>query len=230
MARRPVKKPKPAPDLPILQLKVRLLDISPSAWRRLLVQASTTLQELHGILQVALGWEGIHLYRFDLRAVGYGSTELALVSPRVVLDTFRLRIGGKLRYTYDMGAFWRHELRVEDRLAAQPDAVYPVCIGGEHPCPPEGCGGPAGYRERQDDLVGWDAWEDLAEMTEVLAAVARDRTTAVLDDPDVRDRFERTLARTRARERFRPKEFSRIQINERFRAEEHKPLMHQQVW
>jgi len=70
MARRPVKKPKPAPDRPILQLKVCLLDVSPSAWRRLLVQASTTLQERHGILQVALGWEGIHLYRFDLRAVG----------------------------------------------------------------------------------------------------------------------------------------------------------------
>jgi len=58
----------------------------------------------------------------------------------------------------------------------------------------------------------------------------RDRTTAVLDDPDVRGRFERTVARTRARERFRPKEFSRIQVNDRFRAEEHKRLMHQQVW
>ena len=46
----------------IVQLKVRLLGISPMIWRRVLVPASVSLQELHGILQVGMGWEGIHLY------------------------------------------------------------------------------------------------------------------------------------------------------------------------
>ena len=62
----------------IVQLKVRLLGISPMIWRRLLVPASMTLQELHGVLQVAMGWEGIHLFSFDIHAVGYGSFELSL--------------------------------------------------------------------------------------------------------------------------------------------------------
>ena len=46
----------------ILQLKVRLLGISPMIWRRVLVPASVTLHEPHGILQVSMGWEGVHLY------------------------------------------------------------------------------------------------------------------------------------------------------------------------
>ena len=55
--------------LQIYQLKVRLLGISPMIWRRVLVPASTTLRDLHGILQVAMGWEGIHLFLFDVHAV-----------------------------------------------------------------------------------------------------------------------------------------------------------------
>ena len=46
----------------IVQLKVRLLGLSPMIWRRVLAPESVTLRELHGILQVAMGWEGIHLY------------------------------------------------------------------------------------------------------------------------------------------------------------------------
>jgi hypothetical protein len=42
----------------ILQVKVWLLDISPMVWRRLLLPSSYTLRELHGVIQVAMGWEG----------------------------------------------------------------------------------------------------------------------------------------------------------------------------
>ncbi|SDX62078.1 pRiA4b ORF-3-like protein [Ruegeria halocynthiae] len=67
------------------QLKVRLLGISPMIWRRVLVSESTTLRELHGILQVAMGWEGIHLFVFDIHAVRYGSSELQAGNPDVPL-------------------------------------------------------------------------------------------------------------------------------------------------
>jgi hypothetical protein len=45
----------------IIQFKVWLQGISPMVWRRLQVPASSSLQELHGVIQVAMGWEGIHL-------------------------------------------------------------------------------------------------------------------------------------------------------------------------
>lgn len=50
------------------RLKVWLLGVSPMLWRRLRVPSGSTLRELHGIVQVAMGWEGIHLYQFCLRA------------------------------------------------------------------------------------------------------------------------------------------------------------------
>ena len=44
-----------------LQLKARLSGISPMIWRRVLVPETMSLHELHGVLQVAMGWEAIHL-------------------------------------------------------------------------------------------------------------------------------------------------------------------------
>ena len=57
----------------IYQLKVRLLGISPMIWRRVRVLDSTTLRELHGSLQVAMGWEDLHLYAFEIDAVPSGA-------------------------------------------------------------------------------------------------------------------------------------------------------------
>jgi len=41
----------------IVQIKVWLLGISPMVWRRLLVPSTCILRELHGVIQVAMGWE-----------------------------------------------------------------------------------------------------------------------------------------------------------------------------
>ncbi len=54
-----------------MQVKVWLLGLSPMVWRRLLVPHTCTLRELHGMIQVAMGWEGIHLYQFCLRSRRY---------------------------------------------------------------------------------------------------------------------------------------------------------------
>jgi Plasmid pRiA4b ORF-3-like protein len=77
----------------ILQVKVWLTGISPMIWCRVLVPTTFTLRELHGVIQVAMGWEGIHLYDFHLRATRYGSWELAASSEVVgfIATAFRLR-------------------------------------------------------------------------------------------------------------------------------------------
>ena len=49
-----------SPACPILQLKMRLLGISPMIWRQVLVPVSLTIQELHGVIQADMGWEGLH--------------------------------------------------------------------------------------------------------------------------------------------------------------------------
>ena len=102
----------------VLQIKVWLIGISPMVWRRVLVPAAFTLRELHGVIQVAMGWEGFHLFQFCLRAVRYGSWELSASSPDVTLAALRLRKGARFIYEYDLNIPWRHEVRIEDRLAA----------------------------------------------------------------------------------------------------------------
>jgi len=82
-------------------------------WRRVLVSDSTTLRELHGILQVAMGWVGILLFVFDLLAVRYGSFELHAGNPDVPLLQFGFRENDRFSYVYDMGNNWEHEIRVE---------------------------------------------------------------------------------------------------------------------
>src|SRR4051794_21877903 len=84
--RRPAAKKVETLASPILQLKVRLLDLSPMVWRRVLVPASFTLRELHGVIQVAMGWESLHLYCFHIRAVQYGSFDLCVQSRLWCMD------------------------------------------------------------------------------------------------------------------------------------------------
>jgi hypothetical protein len=146
----------------ILQIKVWLTGISPMVWRRVLVPASFTLRELHGVIQVAMGWDGIHLYDFQLRAVRYGSRELSASSPDVTLAALRFRKGARFIYEYDLNIPWRHEVRVEDRLEPEARKTYPVCTGGGGACPPEDCGGPESFMARRDDRFSFDALEDQA--------------------------------------------------------------------
>ena len=100
----------------ILQVKVWLVGISPMVWRRVLVPTTFTLRELHGVIQVVMGWEGIHLDDFHLRAARYGSWEAAASSPDVTLAALRFRKGARFIYEYDLNIPWRHEVRIEDRL------------------------------------------------------------------------------------------------------------------
>ncbi len=213
----------------IVQLKVRLLGISPMIWRRLLVPASMTLQELHGVLQVAMGWEGIHLFSFDIHAVGYGSFELSLADPRVALGSFDLRKNDKVSYVYDMGDHWEHEIRVEEFGKSAPKKSYPICIGGSGTCPPEDCGGPHGFLERRDEADGYDAWQDMGLMVEWLDDVMQPANPHQTVRDVLTDDIEAAMHRVIAREPYQTGKFSRKLVNEAFRAERHRELMHQQL-
>jgi hypothetical protein len=61
-----------APPGEVLQLRAVLRGISPLIWRRLRVQRDTSIAHLHHILQVAFGWEDMHLHRFGIRGLAYG--------------------------------------------------------------------------------------------------------------------------------------------------------------
>jgi hypothetical protein len=213
----------------VLQVKVWLVGISPMAWRRILVPASFTLRELHGVIQVAMGWNGIHLYVFRLRAARYGSWELSASSPDVTLADLRFRKGTRLIYEYDLNIPWRHEVRIEDRLEPEARKTYPVCTGGDGACPPEDCSGPESFMNHRNDWLSFEAFEDLDTMVEVLQdVVQKDESEKIALDQETRWRLEGAVERASAREEAQGRPFSRRDVNARIRAGEHHTLMHQQ--
>ena len=213
----------------ILQVKVWLTGISPMVWRGVLVPSSFTLRELHGVIQVAMGWEGIHLYDFHLRAAHYGSWEVGASSPDVTLAALSIRKGARFIYKYDLNIPWRHEVRIKERLEPDARKTYPVCTGGGGACPPEDCGGPESFMARRDDRFSFDALEDLDTVVEVLQQVAlKDESEPLALDQDARWRLEEALERAKAREEAQGRPFSRRDINASLRDGEHLNLMHQQ--
>ncbi len=211
----------------IFQIKIRLLGISPMIWRRVLVSTSFTLHELHGVIQTVMGWEGLHLFQFKVRAVAYGSFDLMVEDPAVPLESFGFRKDAKLAYIYDMGAWWEHELRIEERLEAGAGKRYPICTGGSGTCPPEDCGGPEGFLARCDEASGYDAWQDVSVMAEWLNDVAINRNAEMMKDRDRLDELEQAAERMAARKPYLSGKFSRAEANARFREDEHRRLMHQ---
>ena len=213
----------------VVQVKAWLLGISPMVWRRLLVPDTCTLRELHGVIQVAMGWEGIHLYQFCLRSRRYGSWEVSASSPDVTLAELKLRRGVRFTYEYDLNIPWRHEVRIEEnRLEAEPGKVLPRCMAGDGACPPEDCGGPWGYLAGLDDASSWDALEDLHTMADILREAMLENRPEVLRDEDKRWQLENALERAKARERARGCPFVQRSVNARLRKGEHLVLMHQQ--
>jgi hypothetical protein len=156
----------------VFRLHVALEDVTPPVWRKLLVPSNITLADLHTAVNEVMGWTNSHLHQFILRDRRFGdvtmpdSEELELEDERKVrLDDL---IGEKqsIGYEYDFGDGWRHEVKVEKKLALDARLPYPLCVGGARACPPEDCGGTGGYEHllevlkdeqdpEHDDTITW---------------------------------------------------------------------------
>ena len=136
----------------IYQLKVTIRDIRPPIWRRVLVESSTTLSQLHLIIQAAMGWYNCHLHSFSIQGIEYGQPEpdygLELRDEnKAKLANLIKQEKAKFFYTYDFGDSWEHTILVEKILPKKPKVSYPLCIKAKRACPPESCGGAWGYME-----------------------------------------------------------------------------------
>ncbi|MCU1689493.1 MAG: hypothetical protein JWN20_1421 [Jatrophihabitantaceae bacterium] len=160
---KPPSKPSPKAG-PAVQLNVRLRDVEPPIWRRIMVPGQSTLLELHSLLQIAMGWQGGHLHQFDIGDELYGDVS----DPEAeVLDERRMTVAaaaasGSFVYEYDFGDGWKHDIRVESADAVG-DAGSTRILDGARACPPEDCGGPGGYADLLEALADPDH-EEHADM------------------------------------------------------------------
>lgn len=131
------------------RLKITLRGSKPPIWRRLEVPSDITLEELHRVVQTAFGWEDYHLWVFETRSGDYGMADPELghrsAAARKLQDV-AAGAGARIRYRYDFGDDWAHEVLVEDVLVAEPGVDYPRVVAGRRAGPPEDCGGIWGYQ------------------------------------------------------------------------------------
>lgn len=157
--------------IPVYQLRVRLREISPEIWRRLLVRSDSTIANLHYTLQIVMWWSNFHLHQFIIHGKHYGVAKIGGMlfsdDPRQVrLEDFRFRINERFLYEYDFGDLWQHEIRVEKKLPIDPKKIYLVCTGGARLTPPEDCGGPWAYMALRQQYSLYNITDRLLEIAE----------------------------------------------------------------
>jgi hypothetical protein len=136
--------------VPTYQLSVTLQGSDPAIWRQIQVPATITLERLHRVLQVAMGWEDDHLHQFIAGNKQYGAPmpgDLIRVRDESQARLYRVlpRPRARMLYEYDFGDGWIHEIVLEEVLRPEQAIEHPVCSAGERACPPEDCGGIWGY-------------------------------------------------------------------------------------
>lgn len=158
----------------ILQLKIQLRGSKPPVWRRLLVKDSTTLGDLHSIIQIVMGWTDSHLHSFLYRGEEYGTPDPEFDFGDEIKDENRYKVGSllknpkdKMTYTYDFGDNWEHIITLEEILDECKEPFIPVCTTGKKACPPENCGGMVGYYGMLNELKDRDS-KDIEEIREWL--------------------------------------------------------------
>jgi len=94
----------------IYQLKVVLLGISPMIWRRLLVKSDSTIEDLHYIIQIAMGWEDIHNLLDNTSILAEHEKKPCLEAKKLskMLEEFRTYILNNGAYIPNYGERWRY--------------------------------------------------------------------------------------------------------------------------
>ena len=179
------------PETPFYLIRIQLRHAHRPIWREVEVPALIRLSDLHDVIQAAMGWADVHLHEFvfgkrrfiapDSEIEAFGSEE---DERTVALGDLLKKARQKLRYIYDFGDNWEHEVILKKRLGNKPwNALR--CVAGEGACPEEDCGGVWGHEaicaaiESRDDAraseyeglvsVGYDpAAFDLEEVNEDL--------------------------------------------------------------
>ncbi len=144
----------------LFTVMLALDDLEPLIWRRLAVAGDVTLDELHGVLQEAMGWTDSHLHRFVMGPGERDHGRLPFVEPYaesegddgiverdIRLDQVLAEEGDRLYYDYDFGDGWEHTITVEAVKPLEDDSPRATCLDGARACPPEDVGGVPGYEE-----------------------------------------------------------------------------------
>ncbi len=141
----------------IYQLKITLAGVKPPVWRRIKINGKATFGDLHEVIQCVMGWENAHLFDFKNKDytivhgeeeddfMGFGKAK-GIDMEEITVEGVLKRKGSNIKYTYDFGDTWEHQIIVEEIEKDNGVLLHgAICLNGKRSCPPEDCGGPWGY-------------------------------------------------------------------------------------
>ena len=161
----------------IARLKVEIDDVTPAVIRRVEVPVTIRLDDLHFVLQIAIGWQNCHPFEFRAGEAASDSKSWGMpdrddpASSTLAADTATLAdllaVRDTFRYDYVYGEDWGHIVALEGIAPAARDTSYPRLVSAEGRCPPADIGGPEGYETflqaiadpehlHHEGMVEWD--------------------------------------------------------------------------
>lgn len=158
----------------LFEFEVSLRGITPRIWRRFLLADDGKFGDLQRAIKDSFGWVGGHLWEF--RASPRGRVLAGWHGPEAFdpmeepPDAEEVGLAGyfissrQCLYEYDFGDGWLHEIKRNRRVSLE-ERCYRRLLAGRRACPPEDCGGAAGYYRMVSIIgTGVDAWgEDVEE-------------------------------------------------------------------
>src|SRR5713101_61815 len=119
----------------IARLRIEIDDVTPSVIRRVEVPVTIRLDDLHFVLQIAIGWQNCHPFEFSVGDAASDSKIWGLLDRddpdlgTLAADTATLAdllaLRHTFRYDYVYGEDWGHTVALEGIVPAAPDASYP---------------------------------------------------------------------------------------------------------
>lgn len=146
-------------------IRIKLNNAPVNIWRELVVPSNITLEMLAYVLIDAMGWRHEHLYQY------FGKNNICYMNSRELKHrndsffAFMSRVqyknsektslemvlqpkGERLKFEYDFGDSWTHDLWVKGARNYAPNEEPIIkLLKAQGECPPEDCGGVWGYAE-----------------------------------------------------------------------------------
>src|SRR5262245_3180505 len=134
----------------IARLHVTIDEVVPAVIRRVEVPLTIRLDDLHFVLQIAIGWQNCHPFEFRAGDTAWGLVDRddpensPLPAESATLADL-LKRARTFRYDYVFGEDWTHTVELEEIVPASADAGYPRLVDAQGRCPPADIGGADGY-------------------------------------------------------------------------------------
>src|SRR3954465_932249 len=109
-------------------LRVEIDEVTPAVIRRVEVPVTIRLDDLHFVLQIAIGWQNCHPFEFRIGDKAWGLVDRDAESNPLPAGSATLAdvhaLGRIFKYGYAFGEDWQHTAEIEAVAPAEPGVVY----------------------------------------------------------------------------------------------------------